>query len=129
MVSDGSEWIMVWDPTGLSQPGAVVQDTRRFQVKLHYKGEDQPRTLSRINELEWDTHSNTLLANVWIQDVLVRVDVATGYVTNIYDIQSLWPNRPSSVDVFNGVAITDEKDVVWVTGKWWPSMYKIRLIP
>ncbi|GKY93106.1 hypothetical protein MPSEU_000278800 [Mayamaea pseudoterrestris] len=127
LVSDGSEWIMVWDPESLTNK-SVVRDVRRFQVQLLYKGSKNPRAMARVNEMEWDTHSKTLLANVWVQDVLVRIDVESGFVTQIYDMQELWPDRPSSVDVFNGVAITNEPNVVWVTGKWWPKMYKVRLI-
>ena len=130
LVSDGSEWIMVWDPTNLSKDvdAAMVTKSRRFQVKLLYKGAKEPQILPRVNEMEWDTHSKTLLANVWIQDVLVRIDIDSGHVTQIYDMQQLWPDRPRNVDVFNGVAITDEPNVVWVTGKWWPNMYRVRLI-
>jgi glutamine cyclotransferase len=126
-VSDGSEWIMVWDPEQLT-PDNAVKELRRFQVKLLYKDADEPHLLARINEMEWDTHSNTLLANIWIQNVLVRIDDVSGYVTHIYDMQQLWPDRPRNVDVFNGIAVTDEPNVVWVTGKWWPNMYKIRLV-
>jgi glutamine cyclotransferase len=128
LVSDGSESITMWDPALLTKSRITANESRRLEVMLLYKDATTPQKLSRVNEMEWDTHSNTLLANVWLQDVLVRIDMESGFVTHIYDLQALWPDRPRTVDVLNGIAITDEPEVVWVTGKWWPSIYKIRLI-
>jgi len=85
-----------------------------------------------VNELEYDSTSNTIIANIWYQDFLVRIDPTTGFVLKIYNLQSLRPreSRGPKEDCLNGVALdtTTGGAVVWVTGKWWPVVYKIRLI-
>jgi glutamine cyclotransferase len=141
LVSDGSSWIYVWDDT-------TLKEIRRVQVTLPQQhrgadgaGAEQPpnKIIDHINELEIDPFDNyqTMLANVWYNDVIVRIDVATGTITHIYDFTSLWPHseRPRApngngmpvVDCFNGIAATDVPDEYYVTGKWWPHMYRVRL--
>jgi len=36
--------------------------------------------------------------------------------------------RKPDTDVLNGIAYDAEKDFVYVTGKYWPRMYRIELI-
>jgi glutamine cyclotransferase len=90
---------------------------------------EEAETVSRLNELEWDPfQSDSVLANVWYQDSILRIDIATGFVPKKYNLQSLFPNRPSGVDVLNGIAVTSVANEIWVTGKLWPNMFRIRLI-
>ena len=69
-----------------------------------------------------------ILANIWYSDIIIRIDVETGIVKTIYDFKSLWPSheRSSLADCFNGIAVLDD-DVLMVTGKLWPKMYKVKL--
>jgi glutamine cyclotransferase len=122
LVSDGSHFIMTWDVD-------TNKELKRVPVTLQHRGMRTPMELQRLNELEWDRHqSRTLLANIWFQDVILRIDLNTGHVITVYDLATLYENRSAGADVLNGIAITDEPNVVWVTGKLWPHMYKIRLI-
>ena len=111
--------------------------------------------VNHLNELEWDASTNTLLANRWTESIVVRIRIDTnnndnnnnnnnkkknrnrGVVTNVYNFEKLYPphireNPPNGYrreDVFNGIAIvpnTDSKEWL-VTGKWWPTIYKIRI--
>jgi len=122
LVSDGSQYIHTWDASTLQET------TQKVPVTVLREGMLQASTVRQINELEWDPFTDTLLANVWFRDVILRINVQTGFVTKIYDLGSLFTNRPASADVLNGIAVTEVPNELWVTGKLWPSMFRIRLI-
>lgn len=69
-MSDGSDYIHFWDPRNLTE-------TRRIQVKRQ-NGADS----SNINELEF--FHGRLLANVWMQDVIISINPMTGEVDKEY---------------------------------------------
>jgi glutamine cyclotransferase len=122
VVSDGSGYLHMWDERNFSE-------TTRVRVTLNRFGFSIP--MSWLNELEWDPSTDTILANVWYFNYLLRIDPDTGFVTNLYNLRSLFPpnERPEGADVMNGVALVpNAADEVWVTGKFWPYMFRIRLI-
>ena len=125
-VSDGSEYILVWD--------LQFQEVRRFSVSLKLKnsnGEiirDIP-ALKYLNELEWDPSDNTILANIWYQNAIIRIHSQTGQVLKVYDFSELYTDRDGAADVMNGIAI--HKSIphqLWITGKYWPNLYLIELL-
>jgi glutamine cyclotransferase len=125
LVSDGSEWMHVWDAT-------TLQEKRRHAVTFQTNHQQPPKVVKHLNELEFDAATNTLLANVWYQNVLHRLDPTTGQVLRVCDMSQLCPyqDRSSKFDSFNGIAIVVETlNALWVTGKWWPHMYHIQLLP
>lgn len=111
-MSDGSDSLRVLDPATFA--------TRRT-VKARLNG--QP--LVRINELEWV--DGALLANVYETDKIVRIDPASGDVTRVYDLAGLYPDRPPEVDVLNGIARAPAAGELLLTGKYWPTVYQVRL--
>mmetsp|Transcript_11355 Transcript_11355/g.19445 ORF Transcript_11355/g.19445 Transcript_11355/m.19445 type:complete len:398 (-) Transcript_11355:44-1237(-) len=85
------------------------------------------------------TSTMSILANVWYQDVLIRIDPVTAKVTRVYDLSDIYPydqRKKDGADCLNGISVTgkessgEEEDglELWVTGKLWPKMYRIRLI-
>jgi glutamine cyclotransferase len=120
IVSDGSSNLHVWDEEW--------RETHRVPVLLKFE-DTSSFPLGRLNELEWDPFTDTILANVWQQDDIVRIDPDTGFVIASYDLSALFPSRPASADVLNGIAcVPNAPDEVWVTGKRWPYMFRIRLV-
>jgi glutamine cyclotransferase len=81
-----------------------------------------------LNELEWT--SRGLFANVWKQDVVLRIDPASGEVTGEIDLTGLLPgqDRRPDTDVLNGIAWDADDNTLWVTGKNWPWLYQLRLL-
>jgi glutaminyl-peptide cyclotransferase len=82
--------------------------------------------VSNLNELE--VVGNTLYANLWGSDSIAVIDLKKGKVTSWIDfsIQAKKVRaKNSKAEVLNGIAY-DGKDF-WITGKYWPVMYKIRL--
>jgi glutamine cyclotransferase len=125
LVSDGSKYLHTWS----ADTSTFLKETKKVAASFQREDMQEAATISMLNELEWDPfQSDSVLANVWYQDSIIRIDIATGFVTKIYNLQSLFRNRPAGADVLNGIAVTDTANELWVTGKLWPSMFRIRLI-
>jgi len=82
-----------------------------------------------LNELEYVR--GEVYANVWPTSRIVRIDPATGRVLAWLDLDTLSRrNAAFNPDaVLNGVAYDPRGDRLFVTGKLWPNLYEIRLVP
>jgi len=116
VMSDGSDVIRFLDPADLAEQ-------RRIEVR--YRGEP----VRELNELEWV--EGAIFANVWRQDIAVVIDPATGTVNARVDLSPLRRQLDGKgrVDVINGIAWHPEAGELYVTGKLWPHIYKVRLTP
>jgi glutamine cyclotransferase len=110
IVSDGSANLRFLDPD-------TLQETRRVLVSS--KG----TPINYLNELEYI--NGEVWANVWYQDIIVRIDPATGNVNSVVDLAGLYPERRSREDVLNGIAWDADNARLFVTGKLWPTLYEI----
>lgn len=117
-MSDGSSFIRVLDPK-------TLKETRRMQVTA----DGQPVT--QLNELEMV--DGELFANVWGTDRIARINRADGKVTGWIDLTGLLPPEQrgtSNVDaVLNGIAYDRSGRRLYVTGKLWPKLFEIELVP
>jgi glutamine cyclotransferase len=110
IMSDGSSTLFFRDPQTFSRTGQV-------QVL------DGTTPVARLNELEYI--AGEIYANVWLTDRIVRIDPTTGQVTAWIDLTGL---RPPGTDVLNGIAYDTVGDRLFVTGKYWPSLFEIELV-
>lgn len=114
IMSDGTDKLRFLDPVSLTQIGSVPVT---YQGKpVHY-----------LNELEYV--KGEVLANVWMTDLIARIDPETGHVTDFIDLAPLSRTlRLSDPDsVLNGIAYDATADRLFVTGKNWPKLYEIRI--
>ncbi len=82
----------------------------------------------RLNELEFV--KGKIFANVWPSDKIVVIDPETGKITAWIDLSGLMPNRSFDYDaVLNGIAWDADAQRLFVTGKMWPNLFEIELIP
>jgi glutamine cyclotransferase len=72
-----------------------------------------------------------IYANIWPTDQIVIIDPVTGRVTGRIDLSGLWtpPADEQGESVLNGIAYLPETRHLLVTGKLWPRMYEIELVP
>ena len=116
IMSDGSSVLRFLDPKSLKQ-------TRRLPVRA------DGRPLENLNELEWVR--GEVLANVWLTKRIARIDPKSGNVTGWIDLSSLPETRNLSDPdaVANGIAYDSGRNRLFVTGKNWPRLYQIELVP
>ena len=78
----------------------------------------------QLNELE--CVDDTVYANVYQRDIILRIDLASGYVTEYIDASGLLtPEESRGVDVLNGIAYDPDRDRFYITGKLWPTMFEV----
>ena len=115
-MSDGTPQIRVWDPV-------TLQEKRRFTVR------DGGAPVTYLNELEWVR--GEIYSNVWQTDRIVRISPADGRVLGWVDLAGLLDaaDRVEHVDVLNGIAYDVLGDRLFVTGKLWPKLFEIKIVP
>jgi glutamine cyclotransferase len=116
IMSDGTSTLHFLDPATLEETGGV-------EVL------DGDRAVDRLNELEYVR--GEVYANVWQTDLIARIAPETGRVTGWIDLTGLLnaEDRSEPVDVLNGIAYDAEGDRLFVTGKLWPTLFEIILVP
>lgn len=115
-MSDGTNTIYFRHPDTFEEMGRI--EVTDGAGPVHY-----------LNELEYI--KGQLFANVWQTDRIVRIDPKTGAVTGWIDLAGILPSEDRlqhRVDVLNGIAYDAEADRLFVTGKWWPKLFEIRLV-
>lgn len=86
---------------------------------------DEGRPVKNLNELE--IVGNTLYANVWQTGLIAVIDLPSGRVKKYLDLTQKWKEiyrNHRNIDVLNGIAFDGK--FLWVTGKYWPQIYKIQ---
>ena len=153
-VSDGSEHLLVWDAETLREKRRIVVTFEREDLgtvqNVKYVNElefvDFGAAATGGDEAPCDGEGECadapfaptmqILANVWYQDAIIGIDPESGRVTRVYDLTDIYPReqrQAEGADCLNGISVTGaasgegEGLEVWVTGKLWPKMYRIRL--
>ncbi len=116
ILSDGSPNLRFFDP-------ATFKEIRRITVK------DHGTPVTQLNELEY-IHGQ-IYANIWHSDRIARISPTTGTVLGWIDLTGLLPAAEHSTAeaVLNGIAYDAAHDRLFVTGKLWPRIFEIKVIP
>jgi glutamine cyclotransferase len=115
IMSDGTDHLYFLNPTTFQRTGEVqVQDGKAAVVN--------------INELEYINGS--VYANIWQTNKIAVINPQTGQVKAWIDLTGLpAENNPNPDYVLNGIAYDQQNNRLFVTGKDWPSLYQIELVP
>ena len=116
VLSDGSDTLRFFDP-------ATFREVRRVSVT------DRGKPVREINELEF-IHGQ-IYANIWHSDRIARIAPASGKVLGWIDLKGLLPpaEHSSPEAVLNGIAYDSGHDRIFVTGKLWPKLFEIQVVP
>ena len=77
----------------------------------------------RLNELEWV--NGEIWANIWTSDAIARIDPKSGKVVGWIHLTDLVKQHQEGYEeVLNGIAYDDGSDTLWLTGKFWPKIYR-----
>jgi glutaminyl-peptide cyclotransferase len=116
ILSDGTANLRFLDPQ-------TFREVRRVVVK------DQGTPVTQLNELEYVR--GEIYANVWHSDRIARISPVTGRVLGWIDLAGLLPanERSDPEAVLNGIAYDAAHNRLFVTGKLWPKLFEIKVIP
>ena len=115
IMSDGTEALRFLDPVSFAE-------RRRLVVT------DAGTPVRHLNELE--VVKGEIFANVWLTDYVARVAPDTGRVSGWIDLGGLLSAREhATADVLNGIAYDEAHDRLFVTGKLWPKLFEIKIVP
>lgn len=112
VMSDGTNKLYFYDP-----------DTFKYIKNLSVM--DQQHPVTNLNELEY--YKGTLLANIWKSSQIAQINLTTGKVLSWINLDPV-AKRHRKSGVLNGIAFDDVNDRLFVTGKFWPWLYEIKLI-
>lgn len=114
--SDGSFLLYRHDPDTFEAIGTVEVTDRGVR-------------LARLNELE--LVDGQIMANVFGEPWIAVIDPETGEVTAWVDGSPLVAEvvTTDSEDVLNGIAVDPESGRLWLTGKRWPTLFEVRIVP
>jgi glutamine cyclotransferase len=104
-------------------------DPGTFREVRHVVVKDHGSQVMQLNELEY-VHGE-IYANVWHTDRIARISPATGKVLGWIDLSGLLsPGQVSDPEaVLNGIAYDASNHRLFVTGKLWPKLFEIKIVP
>jgi glutamine cyclotransferase len=104
-------------------------DPESFAVLRTVEVRHDNKPIERLNELEF-IHGE-IFANVWRSAYVIRIDSTNGAVRGLIDFRNLLSaeERRAGADVLNGIAYDPAADRLLVTGKYWPKLFEVKLVP
>jgi len=126
-------WGITHDGTHLimsdGTPTLYFLDPETFKQVSRIKVYDRNTPLWGLNELEYV--EGQIYANVWPDERIAMIAPDTGRVTGWIDMKGLLSRQDYTeyLDVFNGIAYDKNTGRLFVTGKFWPKLFEIKLIP
>lgn len=129
----GEGWGLTYDGKHLimSDGGSRLRfvNPKTFRVTKLLRVTDGKRDVSNLNELEFV--EGEIYANVWHSNRIARISPETGKVLGWIDLKGLL--KPGEVSdpqaVLNGIAYDAKNKKLYVTGKYWPKLFEIRVVP
>ena len=116
-MTDGSDKLYQRNPD-------TFEITKTLMVSLN------EQAVSNLNELE--CVGDHIYANIWLTDMIVKIDKKTGRVVTEIDASKLLSDEEEAVldpnAVLNGIAYNKESQTFYLTGKLWPKLFEVRFI-
>jgi len=117
IMSNGTNEITFLDPE-------TQKPLRTIQVN------DNKGAVKELNELEYI--NGEIWANYYAMNVfkVIRIDPKNGKVLGYINFTGILDSkdRHPTIDVFNGIAYDAESDRLFVTGKYWPKLYEVKIV-
>ncbi len=116
IMSDGTSTLHFWEPK-------EFRELRKITVH------DGKTEIDHLNELEYI--DGEIYANIWETDRIARISPADGHVIAWIDLSGILSQSDrikNNVDVLNGIAWDAKGKRLFVTGKWWPKLFEIKLV-
>lgn len=103
-------------------------DPNTFQIVGSVNVHDGNMSIAKLNELEYINSTGEVYANIWEDQKIAIINPQTGQVKAYIDLTGLYQtSNPNAV--LNGIAYNQNTGQLYVTGKYWPSLYEIQITP
>lgn len=121
IMSDGSSVLYFLHPETFQRIG-------RLQVR---EGDKPVPTLNELEYIKGEIYANLWYGSGFPPDRIARISPETGQVLSWIDLSGLLTPEEISqgADILNGIAYDAEKDRLFVTGKLWPKVFEIEVVP
>jgi len=102
-----------------------------FKLKTTIRVTERESPVIYLNELEYIDGS--VYANVYMSDVIVKIDPSSGHVLGKMDFpdlkQKYFANQlvAGRTDYFNGIAYDSTSKTMFITGKRWPKLFEVKM--
>ena len=106
-----------------------------FKETRHILVTDGAKPIPQLNELEYipahSGHPAEIYANIWHSDRIARISPPDGHVIGCIDLTGILPEDQTinAESVLNGIAYDAARDRIFVTGKQWPAIFEIKIVP
>jgi glutaminyl-peptide cyclotransferase len=128
LTTNGNEFFM---SDGTAQIRVLDADTfkEKRRIKVHEGAAPIAAPIKDLNELEFV--EGEIYANVWQTDRIARISPQTGEVLGWIDLTGLLGPMYRLEDgaVLNGIAYDAQRKRLFVTGKLWPKLFEIQIVP
>jgi glutamine cyclotransferase len=114
IMSDGSDTLYFLNPDTFADTGSI-------------RVMENGNPVNQLNELEYI--KGKVYANIYLTSRIAIISPSTGEVTGWIDLQGLVDreNGLGDVDILNGIAYEADRDLLIVTGKFWPELFEIKI--
>lgn len=134
---DGEGWGLCFDGKQyyMTNGSALIsaRDAKTFARVSEVQVVQEGQPVDMLNELE--CVGDSLYANVWKTNNILRIDKATGRITAVIDASGLLTPEemaaagPDGDGVLNGIAYDPTRDTFLITGKLWPKLFEVKFVP
>jgi glutamine cyclotransferase len=130
----GEGWGLTHDDSHLIMsnggPELVFLDPATFRIVRRLRVGRGGHALLGLNELEYV--DGEIYANLYPTNWIARISPRTGTVVGLIDLTGLLDRREPGArhaEVLNGIAYDEKGGRLFVTGKDWPRLFQIELVP
>lgn len=106
-------------------------ETLNFQFLKSLQIKKNNTLVHNVNELEFV--KDKIIANIWLSKNIIIIDKITGEVLREIDFSDLVNyelnihEKDSNIDVLNGIAYNENRNIFALTGKYWSGIYIVRI--
>jgi glutaminyl-peptide cyclotransferase len=123
---DGRQFYMTNGSASIS-----ARDAKSFAQVSEVRVVQDGQPVDMLNELE--CVGDSLYANVWKTNNILRIDKATGRILAVIDtLGLLTPEEVAAAGpkgLLNGIAYDPTHDTFLITGKFWPKLFEVKFVP
>lgn len=132
---DGEGWGLCYDGDALYMTDGsstlFVRDPATFALLASRPVTLAGAPVANLNELA--CVGDYVYANVWYSDEIMRIRKATGMIDAVIDASELLTAEERAAlapgAVLNGIAYDPDTGHFYLTGKYWPKLFEVRLLP